>query len=144
MKQDHLKKLENLYYAAPINKALNPTISISEKHTTIEQFIDQSQCHAGNFAHGSVIFKLLDDAAYFAAATSQTEFFLVTASYDIKFKNPAPVGRYKAIGELIDSSGRMLTAESKVIDENEQVIAKGKGLFIPTKQPLSDLAGYSS
>ncbi|KAB1065737.1 PaaI family thioesterase [Salibacter halophilus] len=144
MPQDHLKKLENLYYAAPINEALNPTISISENISSIEQFIGQSQCHAGQFAHGSVIFKLLDDAAYFAAASSQTEFFLVTASYEIKFKKPAPVGHYKAIGELIDSSGRLLKAKSKVIDENDQIIAKGKGLFIPTKQQLSHLKGYSS
>jgi acyl-coenzyme A thioesterase PaaI-like protein len=144
MLQDHLKKLENLYYTAPINEGLNTTISISENISTIEQFIVQSQCHAGQFAHGSVIFKLLDDAAYFAAASSQKEFFLVTASYEIKFRKPAPVGYYKAIGELIDSSGRLLKAESKVIDVNDQIIAKGKGLFSPTKQQLLHLKGYSS
>lgn len=144
MEKDHFTKLKNLYYAAPINDQLKPKISIIEKSAIIEQIIDQSHCHAGGFAHGSVIFKLLDDAAYFAAATSQPTFFLVTASYEIKFKNPAPIGRYKAIGELTDSSGRILKARSKVVDDKDQVIAKGTGLFIPTKQPLSDLAGYSS
>jgi len=56
-----------MYAAAPINNFFLPKITVSEGESIIEIEITEKLHHAAGGVHGSVYFKMLDDAAFFAA-----------------------------------------------------------------------------
>ena len=69
MKDAHYKKLENIYLNANCNKEIysNTTIIISKNNSEIKMPIKEDYFHALKAIHGSVYFRMLDDAAFFAA-----------------------------------------------------------------------------
>ena len=66
-KDSHFKKLEKMYLAAPINEFYCPLIKITDSEATIEIEVTEKLFHSADAVHGSVYFKMLDDAAFFAA-----------------------------------------------------------------------------
>jgi len=100
--------------------------------------------HAAMSLHGAIYFKLLDDAAYFAAASREEEFFLLTKSYQIQFKRPVTGGELRARGELVSSEGTEWIAKSELINEHGKQVAAGEGVFVKSRLLLKDQLGYSS
>ena len=92
MNLDHYQALLRLYQLAPINQFYKPTMALDKGTARIDIEATASMHHTGGFVHGSVYFKMLDDAAYFAAQTLETEFFLVTADYRIDLIRPFDQG----------------------------------------------------
>ena len=83
----------NMYHNAPINEIYQPILTIEEAgQANIKYTINNHHFHSGGYLHGSVIFKLLDDAAFFAAQSLEHEFFVVTASYNSHFIRPVNEG----------------------------------------------------
>ena len=142
--EDHYHKLQRMYLAANINTALFPstTVKISEGKAEIELEISKNYFHALGAMHGSVYFKLLDDAAYFAASSMVYDVFLLTASFNIKFIRPVAEGRLKAIANLISTSDDRYRAESILFKADGERIAVGSGEFVKTKTQLSKDIGY--
>ena len=64
----HHKKLERMYLSAPIHKDLYKGISIhvANEQAEIALLVEPKFFHAAHAIHGSVYFKMLDDAAFFA------------------------------------------------------------------------------
>lgn len=141
--QEHFRKLENLYQTAPVQKLYQGiSIVVSEGKSKITYPVDATHFHGGGSLHGAVFFKLLDDAAYFAAASIITDVFIVTASFQIKMKKPVTGGLLTAIGTLLQHSGDKLTAEAEIRDADGALVATGNGLFIKTSNPLESIADY--
>ena len=70
----HFRALEALYAAAPINRLFESTLVIPEPGIARIHFtIDERYFHAGGAAHGTSYFKMLDDAAFYAANSLVTE-----------------------------------------------------------------------
>ena len=67
MSNKHFNKLVKMYENAPINKIFNPNIKISLGKSEISILAKSDFFHSANSLHGSIFFKMLDDAAYFAA-----------------------------------------------------------------------------
>ena len=63
----HFTQLENMYAAAPINQIYQPILVVTEGQATIEIELSEQYHHSAGGVHGSVYFKMLDDAAFFAA-----------------------------------------------------------------------------
>ena len=65
---DHYRKLERMYLSAPVNDIVYKgiTIEISDGKAELSLQIDPKFFHAANAIHGSVYFKMLDDAAFIA------------------------------------------------------------------------------
>ena len=66
----HFAALEGAFYAAPINEFFSPTIHVEYGTAKIELEIVDGFHHAGHAVHGAVLFKMLDDAAFFAACST--------------------------------------------------------------------------
>ena len=62
----HWRALEQMYLGAPINAFYQPRIEVSEEKAVIEIDIGHHFFHPAGAVHGSVYFKMLDDAAFFA------------------------------------------------------------------------------
>ncbi len=61
--EEHHRKLERLYAAAPTNVYYRPIISVGAGVAEIQIDVRADFFHAAAAVHGSVYFKLLDDAA---------------------------------------------------------------------------------
>lgn len=141
---DHFQALIALFNAAPINQKIyeSSKLKISEGRAEYFLNIESQYFHGGEALHGSVYFKMLDDTAYFAAASQETEFFLVTKNYEIDFLRPVKVERLKATAEVQNEQGREITVEARLFNEQEKLVGKGRGVFVPTSTRLESLANY--
>lgn len=133
-----------MYNSAPINNWYKPKLLIETAgHATVTLQVDKKFFHAAQSIHGSVYFKLLDDAAFFAANSLDDKFFVVTASFTTHLLRPVNEGLLTAIGNIQHESSRLIIAESKIIDAKNRLIAVGNGSFMTSKVPLSEKIGYA-
>lgn len=144
MTQDHFNKLENMYLKAKIQTKIydTTTIKISEASTEIGLTIDEKYFHALDAIHGSVYFKLLDDAAFFAVNSIVTDVFVLTTSFNINLVRPATEGKLKAVGKVKFKSRNLFVAEAHLYNEQGKVIGFGTGNFVKSKVKLSEEIGY--
>lgn len=138
---DHHRKLESMYLAAPVNELYKPTIAISEGRATIEFDVNEQFFHSAGALHGSVYFKALDDSAFFAAASMDPDYFVLTTSFTISLARPVTGGRLRAEGRLTSRSDNAFEAES-VLYNGEQEVARGNGTFVSSKIELTSARGY--
>ena len=140
----HWRSLEGLYASAPINQLFDSALSIPDEGRAKIQFtVDERHYHAAGAAHGTIYFKMLDDAAFYAANTLVTDRFLLTTSFNLHFTRPVRKGRVWAEGRWISGRRRVLVAESRLIDADGEEIGRGTGTFQRSRIPLSSLAGYT-
>tara|TARA_B100001057_G_scaffold296629_1_gene296833 strand:- start:127 stop:558 length:432 start_codon:yes stop_codon:yes gene_type:complete len=135
MTHTHYKKLENIYLNANLNKEIysNTEIVISKNYSEIKMPIKEDYFHALNAIHGSVYFKMLDDAAFFAAQSIIEDYMLLTASFNITFKMPVTNGSIKSVGTLCSVSEKEFNADSKIYNSKNEIVAFGKGVFKKSK-----------
>ena len=83
---------------APIHAFYSPRISVSQGEAEITIPVKPDFFHAADAVHGSVYFKLLDDAAFFAVNSLIEDYFALTGSFTTYFLRPISEGAMKAIG----------------------------------------------
>lgn len=139
----HWRALEHLYAAAPINQLFDSRLTITGEGTARIAFtVDERFHHAAGAAHGTIYFKMLDDAAFYAANTLITDRFLLTTSFNLHFVRPVRSGPIVAEGRWISGRRRVLVAESRLLDAEGEEIGRGTGTFMRSRIALSGLAGY--
>jgi len=141
-KDPHFKALEMMYLAAPINEIYRPIISVSEGVSEIEIRVKEAYFHSLKAVHGSVYFKMLDDAAFFAANSLERKMFVLTASFTTHLTRPISSGIIKSEGKVLNQNQKQFTAESIAYDGQGNVIARGNGTFVRSKFPLKNALGY--
>lgn len=142
----HFRKLEKMYLAASINQAVysGVNISVEEGKAEIVHAVEEKFFHAANSLHGSVYFKLLDDAAYFAASSLVEDEFLFTASFQVNLLRPVTGGSLRAEGWVEKSGRSVIIAQSVLYDERNRKVAIGQGQLMKSGKLLTDMPGYSS
>ena len=145
MTDEHYRRLETLFYSAPLNQGIfaGSKLTVSERQAVYELTIGRQYFHAAEAMHGAIYFKLLDDAAYFAAATLEPKYFILTKSYTIHFKRPVQEDLLRAEGQVISTDDREIIATSKILNSKGKVVAQGEGKFVKGPTLLSSLTGYS-
>src|SRR3990170_7170674 len=101
----HYRALEALYASAPVNALFSSKLEIvAEGHARIRFQVDERVHHAAAAAHGTIYFKMLDDAAFYAANSLVTDRFLLTTAFNLHFTKPIRRGEVVAEGRWV--SGR--------------------------------------
>lgn len=144
MNEQHFRALESMYQAAPISKIYPPQITISEGECEIRIDVRPEYFHAAGAVHGSVIFKLLDDSAFFAANSLEESFFVLTTSFNIYLTRPVSEGVIRAVGKVVTRNRLQFIAESVAYDEQDREIGRGSGTFVRGRLPLLDTPGYAT
>lgn len=142
--QEHFTKLQNMYLSGLINQELYDSVQIevtSEK-AEISMQVEPKYFHAGNSLHGSVYFKMLDDAAYFAVNSIVQDSFVYTTSFNIQILRPVKVGKIRAVGELKFKSKNLFIADAILYDEKNREVARGSGNFMKSGIELNENIGY--
>ena len=79
--EQHYRKLERMYLGASINDYFRPAMTVSDGSARVVIPVRKDFFHAAGAVHGSVYFKAMDDAAFFAAASIVADVFVLTASF---------------------------------------------------------------
>ncbi|WP_374407258.1 PaaI family thioesterase [Pelagerythrobacter sp.] len=141
----HHRALESLYGSAPVNALFDSRLEIvDEGRSRIEFVVTEAAYHAAGAAHGTIYFKMLDDAAFYAANTLVTDRFLLTTSFNLHFTKPVRAGKVVAEGRWVSGRRRVLVAEARLIDGEGDEIGRGTGTFMRSRIALSSLPGYRS
>lgn len=144
MNSAHYQALERMFHKAPIQNILSGAqIQVSEGKAIYSLSINEAYFHAAGALHGAVYFKLLDDAAYFAAASIEQTFFLLTKNYSLQFIRPVEVDHLTARGELVRQEGNVFVAKSSIANSQGKVVAIGEGTFVKSMKLLSEQKGYT-
>ena len=140
----HYRALERLYTGAPINRLFRSELTIEGSgRARIGFAVTPDTFHAAGAAHGTLYFKMLDDAAFYAANTLVTDRFLLTTSFNLNFTRPVREGRVVAHGRWISGRRRVMVAEAWLTDGNGEMIGRGTGTFMRSHIALSGLPGYA-
>jgi len=139
---EHHRRLERMYMAAPANEYFRPEIRIDEGTAEVRLTARPDFFHAASAVHGSVYFKLLDDATFFAASSLVRDVFVLTASFNIYFLRPVSSGVMTARGTVVSRSTRLLIGEGVLVDDEGREIARGSGTFMPSRVQLDERLGY--
>ena len=143
MTSHHYRALEAMYQAAPINTFYQPAMTVSEGEARIAIELSDKYHHAAGAVHGSVYFKMLDDAAFFAANSLETDYFVLTTSFTTYLTRPVSQGRLEAIGKVVNRNNSQFIAEAVVYDDEGREIGRGNGIFVRSKMPLAGAQGYA-
>ena len=139
----HYRALEALYASAPVNQLFASRLEIlGEGHARIRFTVDERVYHAAGAAHGTIYFKMLDDAAFYAANSLVSDRFLLTTAFNLHFTAPIRSGEVIAEGRWISGKRRVFIAEAHLVDAEGEEIGRGTGTFMRSHIALSGLAGY--
>ena len=139
--EQHFRKLERMYLSAPINEYYSPMVEISQGQAVIQTEVKPEFFHAAGSLHGSVYFKLLDDAAFFAVNSLVKDFFVLTVSFNIYLTRPVTEGVLIAQGQVVSRSVNYYVAES-VLSVNKKDVARGSGSFLRSRVELASVESY--
>lgn len=141
--ESHYRALEALYASAPINSLFKSRLEIPEQgHARILFTVDERVHHAAGAAHGTIYFKMLDDAAFYAANSMVSDRFLLTTGFNLHFTKPIRAGEVVAEGRWVSGRRRVFVAEAHLIDSKGDEIGRGTGTFMRSHIALSGLPGY--
>lgn len=141
----HFRALEALYASAPINDLFVSRLEILEAgRTRIEFEVSPRLYHAAGAAHGTIYFKMLDDAAFYAANSLVEDMFVLTTAFNIFLTRPVREGRLVAEGRWLSGRRRVLIAESRLLDSDGEEVGRGTGTFMRSRIALASLDAYAS
>ncbi len=139
----HLRGLERLYARAPVNGVFCSTLHIPEAGRAEIRFeVTPDMFHAAGAGHGTIYFKMLDDAAFYAANSMVEDCFLLTTQFNLFLTRPVKAEQLTAIGQWVSGARRVLIAESRLVDAEGAEVARGQGTFMRSRIRLADLPGY--
>jgi uncharacterized protein (TIGR00369 family) len=141
----HFHSLEALYSAAPINQFFPSKLRITGLgQAEIKFHITPGVYHAAGAAHGTSYFKMLDDAAFYAANSLVNDRYLLTTAFNLLFTRPIHAGEVTAIGQWVSGRKRVYVADARLITADGEEVARGTGTFMKSRFPLSSLPGYTA
>jgi len=138
----HWRRLEALYASAAINRLFPSVLTIvGEGRARIEASIGPEHFHAAGAADGAVYFKVLDDAAFFAANSLVEDVFVLTTNFTVGLTRPLGPGQVVAEGTWTSGTRRTLFAEARLSDDAGAEVARGSGVFLRSRILLASLPG---
>ena len=131
-----------MYRTAPVNTYFRPALTVREGEADVEMTVRPDFFHAASAVHGTVYFKALDDATFFAANSLVTDVFVLTVSFNIYLTRPISEGTMRAKARVVHRSRQLFLAEGELFDGEGRQIARGSGSFMRSTIALSPEIGY--
>lgn len=140
--QEHFRRLEAMYDAAPVNRLFRSRLTVSHGHARIEMDIMPDYFHAAGAVHGAAYFKALDDAGFFAVASLVQDVFVLTTGFNIHLTQPISAGKMVAEARWLHGHRRVFLAEGVLYDAAGVEIGRGSGNFMRSRTALATIPAY--
>ena len=144
IKDRHFVALQNMYLEAPINESYGPSIEISDSEAIIEIEVTENLFHSFGAVHGSVYFKMLDDAAFFAANSLERQVLVLTTTFTTYLTRPVSSGILRSLGRVVNRTKSQFIAEAVLYDSEDNEVGRGSGVFVRSKVQLTEARGYAT
>lgn len=131
-----------MYDAAPVNKWFAPVLKVGAGEAEITLPLRPEFHHSAGAVHGSLYFKALDDATFFAANSLVAETFVLTAHFELDLLQPVVMGNLIARAKVTGEDDRRIYAEGELFNDDGDLLARGKGDFARSKIPLTPQVHY--
>jgi uncharacterized protein (TIGR00369 family) len=131
-----------MYSRATVNKLYSPTLQVSQGEAEVRMAVSERFFHSAGAIHGSVFFKVLDDAAFFAASTLEPKFFVLTKSFTTYISRPVSSGELRAVGRVVNQTSSEFVVEAVAYGSDEREVARGWGFVVRSKIPLIEVEDY--
>jgi uncharacterized protein (TIGR00369 family) len=131
-----------MYSEAPCNKYYTPNLTVSKGKADVVIPIKENLFHAAGAAHGSVYFKAIDDAAFFAVNSLVEDVFVLTVNLNVYLIRPISHGEMRAVGQVVFSSRNLFVADARITDSKGREVGRGSGMFTRSKIKLNPEIGY--
>ena len=114
----HFRALESLYRHAPGQRPvrIDASRSCEEGFARIRFEVREQLFHAAGAAHGTLYFKMMDDAAFYACNSLVSDRFLLTTAFNLNFTRPLRAGPAVAEGRWVSGRRRVFVGEARLID----------------------------
>jgi len=144
IENEHFKRLERMFLKAPYNQQLyqENAIEISREQAIISTRVMEKHFHGAGAMHGSVYFKLLDDAAFFAVNSMVRDYMVYTIFFNINLIRPVGQGIARAEGKVKEKTRTLFIAESNLYDAKGKLAAWGTGSFMRSQIKLEEMPEY--
>lgn len=139
----HFERLGGVFRASPVNADGRTSLEVRRGGARLERVFDRDSHHAAGAVHGSCLFKLLDDAAFFAANSLVADRFVLTVSFETHFMRPLTGGAVVAEGRVVRATRRIIWSESELRDGDGRLLATGIGTFLESNVELTPEIGYA-
>lgn len=140
---NHYRCLEHMLASAPISQLTGVDMTVSKGRAEIFIPVQERFFHAAGALHGAIYFMALDNAAFFAANSVVRDVFVLTTSFNLHLLRPISHGQLRAVGTLVAQTRSQLIADAVAYNHRGREIARGSGVFVPSKIPLSADIGYA-
>lgn len=140
---EHCRKLVGVYRSSPTNADGETEIEVSHGSARLKRSVDAKLHHAAGAVHGAHLFKLLDDAAFFAANSLEGDAFVLTVDFNVHFMRPVVDGTVEAVGSVVRATRRVIWAEAELRDGTGRLLATGHGTFLKSAIGLTADIGYA-
>ncbi len=101
MPQAHCRRLERMYASAPINDFFRPRPLVSDGTAELRMVVRRDFFHAAQAVHGSVYFKAMGDAGFFAVNSLVEDVFVLTANFNLHLTRPMLEGEMLAVARVV-------------------------------------------
>ncbi|MBN4082133.1 PaaI family thioesterase [bacterium AH-315-B15] len=141
---NHFERLMQMYQLAPIHESYpGIQILVEDKVAEVSLDVDRRYFHAGEFAHGAIYFKLLDDCCYFACQSVETSHFLVTTNLNVNLMRPIFKEKIIAKGRVDFISANLFTATGELFNEKGKLCGTAQASFMRSKGAIEDVEMYN-
>jgi len=115
---------------------------VSYEKAEITQEVTARYFHAVQSLHGSVYFKMLDNAVYFSEQSIIQDAFIYTCTLNIQLLRVIKSGIIKGNGTITLQSKSLYIADAILYDEKNWEMARGSGTFMKSQFPLDEKLWY--
>ncbi len=122
--------LQETFHAAPITQHVRQRLDVPAKGTaTVTLAIDASLHHAGGALHGGIIGLVLDNAGFFAAASTTDGFWVATAEFKVNLLEVVLGDELVATGTVLRRGRHLVHTEMRAVAPGGALVAVGLGTY---------------
>jgi uncharacterized protein (TIGR00369 family) len=132
-----------MYAQAPIHALVRGHLRVAHGEAEVRVPLRPDFHHGAGAVHGSIYFRALDDAAFFAAASLVHDVFVLTVHFELELLRPVIAGEMLAKAEVVERDERRIHASGELFDGEGQRIARGRGRFARSKIVLGPALHYA-
>jgi uncharacterized protein (TIGR00369 family) len=122
--------LKDAFHDAPITRFVRQTMEIPEKGTVrITLHPDARHQHGAGRVHGGILALLLDNAGFFAAATTTEGLWVVTTEFKINLLDSVAEEPVVATGTVLRKGRHVIHSQMEAAKPSGEKIAVGLGSY---------------
>ena len=117
---------------------LNVPFYVKEDEVVAEYTAERQFEGYKDILHGGILSSLLDEVMI--RAVLALDIYCVTSEIKVKFRKMVKTGDKLSLkGRLVEDKGRILTAEGKITNQRNQVVAEGEATFVRVRGEMEKL-----